>query len=250
MVPQVPAAIAAPWVARWERQQRRYAVGREARTDAIVALIAGAVAEVADPVVVELGCGPGQLTQRIRTDVTDVQVVGVDADPFLLALAEATAVDGTRFVHAMVGADGWVARLALDGPPEVVVSTTTLHYLSERELREVYGDLAALLEPGSLLINGDHLRPASRRLDHLAESLRDAPEGEGEGEDWAGWWQGVREDPHLGAVLRELAQPGPVLSSDHLVSAERHVELLRAAGFAEVGTLWRHGPSAVMVAVR
>jgi hypothetical protein len=60
----------------------------------------------------------------------------------------------------------------------------------------------------------------------------------------------------LDAILAGLATetPGAAKPLDHSVpdpaTLDDHVELLTAAGFAEVGTVWQHGTDRVLVAVR
>jgi trans-aconitate methyltransferase len=248
-VPQLERDVAAPWVERWEVQQGRYAGDRDARTAALLTLVEHALTGVAAPVVVEIGCGPGALTAALHDRIPKASVTGVDADPFLLALARATVPAPVRFVHTVVGGDGWIERLGLARSPDAIVSSTTLHYLPEVELRRLYGQLADLLGPGALLLDADHLHLASPALRDLTDAL-DTTATDAAREDWAGWWRAVAQDPDLGPVLARSSEHGPAVTGDHDVSTDRHVQLLVEAGFSAAGTVWRHGPSAVLAALR
>jgi Methyltransferase domain len=72
------------------------------------------------------------------------------------------------------------------GAPDAAVSTTALHWLPEPDLRALYAELAAVLRPGGLLLDGDHFTldakesPTLRRpapgLEHLRTSARAQPD--------------------------------------------------------------------------
>jgi hypothetical protein len=71
----------------------------------------------------------------------------------------------------------------------------------------------------------------------------------GDGEDWAGWWNAIRDDPELSQAVAErdrLRFEHPEKTETNLAVHER---ALRDAGFDEVGVLWRKGTNAVLVAL-
>jgi hypothetical protein len=121
----------------------------------------------------------------------------------------------------------------------------------------VYAELATLLRPGGLLLDGDHLMesevqaPVLARLDRVLTQRQEERNVPPE-EDWKGWWQAVTQDPVLAgpAAQREARR----LSEDHHGSESLlfggHVSALHAAGFTEVGTLWQYGENRIMCAVR
>ena len=45
----------------------------------------------------------------------------------------------------------------MDRRPDAAVSTTALHWLTQPALVALYAELAQLLRPGGLVLNGDHL---------------------------------------------------------------------------------------------
>jgi hypothetical protein len=73
----------------------------------------------------------------------------------------------------------------------------------------------------------------------------------GQQEDWKGWWQAATTDPALAGPAAQRA--ARQLSEDHHGSEtlllSQHVSALRAAGFAEVGTLWQYGENRILCAV-
>ena len=216
-----------------------------------------------DPLVLDLGCGPGSLAVRLLARLPEATVVAVDADPVTLSLGRAgyAAVSGLRFVDLDLRTAGWSSRLDLEAgrPVDAVVSTTALHWLSARELHDLYVTLAGLLRPGGLFLDGDHLHvdeaanPALGRLERALEereARRRHPDGHaGHAENWDEWWQAVAADPALAEAAAVRSQ-GLVHHGNEGAQLAVHVSALRAAGFAEVDTLWQRGSSRVLCGVR
>jgi SAM-dependent methyltransferase len=257
---ELAPAAARDWIARWDRQQEVYLPDREDRFTALIDAVEAGTGRP-DPLVLDLGCGPGSLAVRLLTRLPRATVIAVDADPVTLSLGRAAYRDvpGLRFLDADLRASGWEARLGLDGPVDAVVSTTALHWLTAAELRELYQVVASLLRPGGLFLDGDHLRldeaddPVLARLDRVLEEREDRrrfPGGHPGREDWEQWWRAAAADPGLTDAVAErdrrtVAHHGP---EGALLSV--HAGALRAAGFAEVGTLWQRGSNRLLAAVR
>src|SRR5215469_14955513 len=250
--------IARAWIDRWDAQQQEYLPDREDRFTAIV----DAVEEVSgrpDPLVLDLGCGPGSLAVRLLHRLPRATVVAIDTDPLTLALGAAAfaEVPGLEFRDLDLRSAGWSAGLRLDRQPDAAVSTTALHWLTQPALAALYAELAGLLRPGGVVLDGDHMSeddaaPVLRRLDRALlerEERRRFPGGHSE--SWTDWWAAVAADPAL-ACLHATRATRSVDSGHHGSPTGRlsvHVEALRAAGFAEVGTLWQRGESRVLCGV-
>ncbi|GHJ35961.1 trans-aconitate 2-methyltransferase [Streptomyces sp. TS71-3] len=247
-------AAAERWVERWERQQRRYAVGREERFGVIADVVEHATAGRADrPLIVDLGCGPGSLSARLARRLADADIVAADRDPLLLELVRTHHPDDARYIDAAIGAPGWTEALGLERPLDAAVSTTALHYLGPDALRHAYRQLAALLRPGGVLVNGDHLPQGGPQLAAVTGWVgRRAAERQGAfgDEDWEAWWTAVAADPELADLLaeRERRETEPCPAAG--LPATAHLRLLRGAGFTRAGTVWQWGDSHVVVAVR
>jgi SAM-dependent methyltransferase len=254
-IASLPAAVAAAWVARWDAQQELYVDGRDDRFAVVVAAVEAVGGP--EPVVLDLGCGPGSLGARLRRSAPGAWVVGVDFDPVLLALARATQPEAV-FVDADLAQEGWVAETGLaPGGVDAVVSTTALHWLPVQALRQVIGTSAALLRPGGIWLDGDHLGHPGKtpELAALARRLREAAEAAErrslDREDWAQWWEAVRADPAFRALVaerdgRHAARP-PARSEP---AYDDYVQALAPAGFTEVGELWRRADDVVLAALR
>jgi len=250
--------IARAWIDRWDAQQQEYLPDREDRFTAIV----DAVEEVSgrpDPLVLDLGCGPGSLAVRLLHRLPRATVVAIDTDPLTLALGAAAfaEVPGLEFRDLDLRSAGWSAGLRLDRQPDAAVSTTALHWLTQPALAALYAELAGLLRPGGVVLDGDHMSeddaaPVLRRLDRALlerEERRRFPDGHGE--SWTDWWAAAAADPALASLHAERAARR--VDAEHQGSpAGRlsvHADALRQAGFAEVGTLWQRGENRVLCGV-
>jgi SAM-dependent methyltransferase len=247
------------WIARWDAQQQDYVPDREDRFTAMIDAVEAAVGRQ-DPLVLDLGCGPGSLGSRLLARLPQASVIGVDADPVLLAIGRAAWADQPhlQFAEADLREAGWPARIAVDRQPDAALSTTALHWLAPDALAVLYQTLSGLLRPGGLVLDGDHLSedqgtaPTLARLERVLleqEERRRHPDGHSE--SWSGWWDAVRADPALAEAVQARQLLG--LESEHHGSPSGrlgvHVTALRAAGFAEVGTIWQRGESRVLCAV-
>jgi SAM-dependent methyltransferase len=248
------------WIRRWDLQQETSLPDREDRFTALIdAAEEGAGRK--DPLIIDLGCGPGSLSARLLDRLPEATVVAVDADPVMLALARVANADrpGLRFVAADLRHPGWAAKLNLDRPVDAAVSTTALHWLSPGALAAMYAELAPLLRPGGLLLNGDHLyedeslSPVLARLDEALRTREDKRRFPGgHAESWSGWWEAIAGEPALAAELAEREAWSS--HADNHGWASRllvtHLEALHDAGFTEAGTLWQRGDNRLLCAVR
>jgi len=256
---QLSAATARAWIGRWDIQQQGYLPDREERFTALIDAVAAATGRP-DPLVLDLGCGPGSLATRLLDRIPAATVVAIDADPVLLALGRASRADrpALRFVDQDLRAAGWASALHLDRQADAAVSTTALHWLPEADLTAMYAELATVLRPGGVLLNGDHLEEdeaTAPTLARLGSALIEREEQrcfpDGHPENWAGWWVAALADPALAGPVAQREQRH--YSSDHHGSESRwlhtHVAALRAAGFTEIGTLWQRGSNRLLCAV-
>jgi len=258
-VPELDRGTAQDWINRWDRQQEESLPDREDRFTALIDAVEEGT-ERRDPLVLDLGCGPGSLAVRLLDRLPRATVIGIDADPVSLTLGQAaySGRPGLRFLDLDLRVPGWSGRLGLDRLADAAVSTTALHWLREPDLRAMYAELAAVLRPGGLLVNGDHFNldpkesPTLARLDlalRQREDLRRFPGGHSE--SWHAWWEAVDADPLLAPRAAERRRRH-VDAGHHGTESSQlatHIEALRVAGFAEIGTLWQRGDNRLLCGV-
>jgi SAM-dependent methyltransferase len=262
-LPELDQDAARDWIARWDRQQEVYLPDREDRFTALIDAVEEGTGRP-DPLIIDLGCGPGSLSARLLRRLPAARVIAVDADPVTLSLGRAAYADvpGLTFLDLDLRSSDWPSRLAAAAgrAADAVVSTTALHWLSAAELRRLYTALADLLRPGGLFLDGDHLRlseaenPVLARLERALEDKEDRrrfPDGHaGRAEDWGEWWQAVAADSSLAGASAARERRTVHHHGEESTLLGAHEAALRAAGFAEVGTLWQRGGNRILAAVR
>lgn len=241
------------WLDRWDRQQEHYMPDREERF-AVIGDVLEEVLDRPDPLIVDLGIGPGSLARRLLDRLPGATVAGVDADPLLLGLAESAygADPRLRIVHADLREPGWYPSLRLDRAPDAFVSTTALHWMNRTPLRALLKTCGAEIAPGGVFVNGDHLYEGREQLDGLARALtirRARRAGVTRPEDWAAWWQAVEEAPEL-ADLVAARNGGFAHAVDDRPTAHDYLAYLREGGFAEAGPVWQVGDDRILVGLR
>jgi SAM-dependent methyltransferase len=253
--------VARRWIERWDLQQEDSLPDREDRFTALIdAVEAGTKRD--DPLVLDLGCGPGSLAVRLLDRIPAARVIGIDADPVTLALAWSAHAGrpNLRVLDLDLRTPGWPAMLDLgDRKADVAVSTTALHWLPEPDLRAFYKELTTALKPGGLLLDGDHFlldpaeNPVLSALDRAIREREDARRfPDGHSENWYGWWESIAADPVLGPFAAERGRRLVAAGHDAQSESTRldtHVKALTAAGFAEIGTLWQRGDNRLLCAV-
>ncbi len=116
-MPELDRDTARDWIERWDRQQEESLPDREDRFTALINAVEEA-ADRPDPLVLDIGCGPGSLAVRLLDRLPRATVIGIDADPVSLTLGQAAygGRDGLRFIDLDLRVPGWSGRLGLAGP--------------------------------------------------------------------------------------------------------------------------------------
>lgn len=234
--------------------QDHYLPRREERFDEIVRIIRETQSDVAR--ILDLGCGPGNLSVRLLDAFPQATVIGVDFDPALLVLArERLAACGERAVLLAgdLRADTWAK--GVPAPVDAVVSSTALHWLAAEQLDRLYRAVARILRPDGVLLNADHvgsdIRPLQLAWEAERRELRRAC-GPQTGDDWAGFWEAYGEA--LGgelvglhdAVMRDWGEGG----IEEGLPLAWHFERLTAHGFHSIDCFWRCAGDAVYGGLR
>jgi hypothetical protein len=236
-----------PWITRWERMQNRYLVKRDQRFALLLDLIESTQRHPLT--IVEPGCGPGSLTIRLLEAFPTAQVIGIDLDPTLLALAERRTVrfqDRIQFLLRDLRDDKWMQ--AIPAPVNAIVSTTALHWLNKRHLKRLYRQIAELLDDRGVFLNADHLGSDFGRIQRFWERHRKALRARSRdprAEDWTTFINAYMEA--LGDEARTLREQslGPWEGDDRGFPLTWHLDHLRKAGFKHVDCFWRSDCDAI-----
>jgi len=246
----------ATWLRRWDDQQESFNPDRERRFSTMFDIAEAAVGRRFRAL--DLGCGPGSLTVRMLRRFPSARCVAVDYDPVALKVgagALGSYRGRLRWVDAKLGRSGWTDRLP-HRRFDVAFSTTALHWLKAKDLRQLYLDLGRLIRPGGVFLNGDHLPWGSgdSRLSRLAESVRRVrfrgASLDSEWTAWRQWWEDAEKIPALKPLFRVREERQSQHPKDGDLPMDVHVRALRRAGFREVAVVWQDLENRILFAQR
>ncbi len=243
------------WQRSWDHLEETLMPDREFRISALLDVVD--VLACPTPRVLDLACGTGTITCRLLDRFPRARSIAFDVDPVLLTIASATFADDgrVRIVQADLRDPGWVD--ALPEPQfDAVLTATALHWLPEKTVERVYGDLARLVRPGGVVAHVEQMPLAE--LPRLGAGLaglereRRARERADGRATWDAWWDEAARDPALcsAAAQRQAVFETNYPTEEFSPPAQWHVAALSEAGFAEVGVVWRSGTGAVVAAIR
>jgi SAM-dependent methyltransferase len=243
------------WQTSWDRQQEGWLPDREERFAAMLdAVQALAAAHGRPPRVLDLAGGTGSISLRLLRRRPDAEVTLVDLDPVLLHIARSTLPATATVVVTDLREPDWQATL--EPGFDAVLTATAMHWLAADRLARVYRDIHALLAPGGVFVNADHmddegLPTLNAALADRSRLLRTASFNAGVMYSWEGWWERVDTDPVLGPLKRRRdALFGIDHAQEWTPGVSWHLSALRDAGFRETGILWRAGRDAAVAGLR
>ncbi len=144
--------------------------------------------------VLDLGCGTGNLSLRVKRACPGAEVSGVDADPRMLAAAVAKA---KRVGVGVTFTRGFAESLPFaDGAFDRVVSSLFFHHLSPSQKVSSLREAGRVLAPGGAMHVADWGRPSGPLLRLLFLNIR-----------WLDGWENTRAHA-LGELTALIAANG------------------------------------------
>jgi len=204
----------------YDRRIRTFIPDYEEMLDAAAALVSPQSRTIA-----ELGIGTGALAARCLKRAPAASIVGIDADPGILALA------GRRLRDAGILQIANFVRAPLPRADAVVASFALHHVRTRTAKASLYQRVRAALRPGGLFISAD-CHPAADKERWLEQRRA-----------WKAHLRRAYGAAKAEAFLRAWAH------EDVYVPLDAELMLLRQAGFS-VDVAWRHEAFAVVVGIR
>ena len=155
--------------------------------------------------ILDLGCGDGRLLHLLTLDRPEATGVALDFSPTMLAAAHTRFQDTPSIQIVDHDLDEPLPDL---GRFDVVVSGFAIHHCPDERKRALYREIYALLEPGGIFCNLEHVASPTEALHARFLAALGLSAGE--------------EDP-----------------SNKLVSVEAQLTWLREIGFVEVDCYWK-----------
>jgi len=200
----------------WVDKDSRRAAEREAQFNAALSWLSVFVSGQAR--VMDLGCGPGTLAEKLLAAFPEMQVICSDGSDEMLKLARqrlASYGERVSFAQADFGADQWAVNLPRQ--LDAVVSARAIHNLRKLKLiAPVYAQIHELLRPGGVFINIERINFATPALRRHFRELQLKTRG---------------RVPKMDGAAPSLAQ---------------QFSLLKRAGFRDIDCFWRETNTAIV----
>ncbi|HEY5596932.1 MAG TPA: class I SAM-dependent methyltransferase [Candidatus Bipolaricaulota bacterium] len=174
--------------------------------------------------VLELGCGTGELTQRLLERFPYAQVYAVDYSAKMLAVARHKLAAHADRLQLIEG-DFNVVEL----PPQLdlVLSTLAIHHLTDPDKLRLFQRVFQHLSEGGWFVNGDAVLFESVHHEYLHQVVRRE--------------HAEAQNMTLEALAQQLEEQG----HDHPATLIHQLHLLQAAGFSVVDVIWKYYSLAV-----
>ncbi len=242
-------------IEEWEKQQNSHIAFREDRFSVMFDL-----AEQFFPGkkrLLDIACGPGSLSRRFLERFPGANSTAVDYDPVLLHIGREVLSGFQKrllFVERDLRENKWYQG-GVNGPFDLAMSTTALHWLDEGQLKNLYKSTYKLLGNGGVFMNGDHMVSESRN-ENISNAMHKATSEWSKREfvksgalDWDQWWNRVKSMESFRDLLKERGKRYKTPDNhNNMVSLERHWKFLKSAGFSEIDVVWQYSNDRILVA--
>ena len=189
---------------------------------------------------VELGCGTAELTRRVLDRFPAAGCIAIDNEPAMLEIArKKLAAHGDRVEIR-------IAEAATAEVPDcdLLLSSFMFHHVPPDSLLAVLSRIAGALSPSGCLVILDTMRVGPRWSERVAAASRRLYQRHVAAAIAAGQTTQAEIDARW-AFKRKMKAEGKDVEYRH--AAEDILGFMRAAGFEEVGLVWRMLASTILV---
>ena len=194
--------------------------------------------------ILELGCGTGELTQKVLQHCPNAQLVAVDYSPRMIEfIQEKLDYQGQRDRVQTFQLDfgAWAndeAETNIGDNFDAVISSLAIHHLSDEMKGKLFQKIARSLNPNGRFWNADPLLPEFPELKDIYQQSR---------ERWA-----QQQGLDLETVRSKLgkSETQGYSSQDQLATLDSHFHKLKDAGFSKTAVIWKYYNLAVFGGLR
>lgn len=194
--------------------------------------------------ILELGCGTGELTQKVLQHCPNAQLVAVDYSPRMIEfIQEKLDYQGQRDRVQTFQLDfgAWAndeGETNIGDNFDAVISSLAIHHLSDEMKGKLFQKIARSLKPNGRFWNADPLLPEFPELKEIYQQSR---------ERWA-----QQQGLDLETVRTKLgkSETQGYSSQDQLATLDSHFHQLKDAGFSKTAVIWKYYNLAVFGGLR
>ncbi len=123
---------------------------------------------------IDLGCGDGILGRAVRAMYPKSTAYFLDfSQPMIDAALEKAgpADDRLHFLISDYAHPDWTAGVRDAAPFDLIISGFSIHHQPDERKRAIYQEIYALLKPGGLFLNLEHVAPSSPWAEAVSDQL-------------------------------------------------------------------------------
>jgi SAM-dependent methyltransferase len=182
--------------------------------------------------IVDLGCGDGIVGEAALRVWPAAELTLVDFSPRMLEGAGARfgVRENVRTVEADFGDPTWQEALGKPFRPDLVLSAYAIHHQEDDRKRSLYREIYALLAPGGVFLNIEHVSSPTSAVANLNDELFV--------DTLTAHQQALGSTRSRDEIAQEFYYR-PDKAANRLAPVERQLEWLRETGFADVDCFFK-----------
>ena len=220
----------------WVEMHSTHNYWREEQASIIIRVLEAI--KVEHPVIIDLVCGAGGLSEFLLRSMPDIRIIGVDSNPFLLMIYRnhlAEYRDRFSLVQGDIRKEETIKEL---GTFHGAVSLTSFHNFSRQHILKVYRYLHEYLTNDGLFACGDVTTLSDSWFEglHLSEKARKQIILMDD------FWQGIKSNYGIAEEIEEMNAIASLRETpEHGYPASFYVNSLRWAGFKMAEVVFQAG---------
>ncbi|MBV6627954.1 MAG: class I SAM-dependent methyltransferase [Rivularia sp. (in: Bacteria)] len=195
--------------------------------------------------ILELGCGTGELSQKILNHCADAQIIALDYSPRMIEFARKKMIEAGYQQWSGLEADfgEWAdnpEKFDIGTEFDACVSSLAIHHLSNEMKAKLFQRISNSLKKGGCFWNADPVLSESPILEEIYKTV---------GKEWA-----EKQGSTIEKVRSRLASNSDAVdyaasygysSQDQLATLDTQLQMLRKAEFKTVAVPWKYYKLAV-----
>ncbi|MDE4078866.1 class I SAM-dependent methyltransferase [Methanosphaera sp. Vir-13MRS] len=196
-------------------------VNYDEMTDALI----NAIPDQKSPRVLDLGCGTGNITEKVLKRFPDAKITCLDVSDKMIDIAKEKLSDYDNIEYV----NGDFTIVDIIDKYDAIISSLALHHIpSDEEKKEMYQHIYDALNVGGVFYNADVIKPNSEYNQILNEKMNDKYMEE----------HGVSNE-------QKTSHKQDRENNDVPSTLVTHIKLLEEVGFEQIDVIWKYYANAV-----
>lgn len=242
------------WIERWDRMQDAYVPFRQDRFKLISRLVKSLKNSPDKLKIFDIGCGPLSFSSAFLDSGADVEIVGVDYNPILFWLAK-EKYKGLRNVKLYFFdiRDKKKLDSVRERDFDFAISSTSLHWLSEKSLKQLLDYLFLNMIPGGYFINIDHMANEDADIQKFVDDERYKLGKEyfdnKKALNWGGFFDEFGKQAGCPDIQKLINQKWGIWEAiEQGLTFNRFKSLLESSGFLKTDIFWQFLNDRIIIA--